>query len=82
MSSLLAGDSSNRFSYLFNFVQAIPVLTFANKAGLEMLQTTLVDLQNTTLESIFMEEGRKAICREFPHTIQQAVDWPVTTLIT
>ncbi|XP_042409143.1 homeobox-leucine zipper protein ATHB-15-like isoform X2 [Zingiber officinale] len=50
---------------------AIPVLTFANKAGLEMLQTTLVDLQNTTLESIFMEEGRKAICREFPHTIQQ-----------
>ncbi|KAG6497968.1 hypothetical protein ZIOFF_045874 [Zingiber officinale] len=76
VSSLLAGDSSNRFSYLFNFVQAIPVLTFANKAGLEMLQTTLVDLQNTTLESIFMEEGRKAICREFPHTIQQAVDWP------
>ncbi|XP_051183882.1 homeobox-leucine zipper protein HOX10 [Lolium perenne] len=42
----------------------IPVFTFANKAGLDMLETSLVALQDLTLDKIFDESGRKALFSE------------------
>lgn len=53
------------------FLQALPVFTFANQAGLDMLETTLVALQDITLEKIFDDHGRKILCSEFPQIIQQ-----------
>jgi homeobox-leucine zipper protein len=48
-----------------------PVFMFANQAGLDMLETTLVALQDITLEKIFDESGRKAICSDFAKLMQQ-----------
>lgn len=53
------------------FMQALPVFTFANQAGLDMLETTLVALQDITLEKIFDDHGRKTLCSEFPQIMQQ-----------
>ncbi|PHU00879.1 hypothetical protein BC332_30666 [Capsicum chinense] len=53
-------------------MQAMPVFTFANQAGLDMLETTLVALQDVSLEKIFDEHGRKNLCSEFPQIMQQA----------
>ncbi|XP_039026032.1 homeobox-leucine zipper protein ATHB-15-like [Hibiscus syriacus] len=52
-------------------LKALPVFTFANQAGLDMLETTLVALQDISLEKIFDEHGRKALCNEFPQIMQQ-----------
>lgn len=52
-------------------MQALPVFTFANQAGLDMLETTLVSLQDISLEKIFDEEGRKTLFTEFPQVMQQ-----------
>lgn len=52
-------------------MQALPVFTFANQAGLDMLETTLVALQDITLEKIFDDHGRKTLCSEFPQIMQQ-----------
>jgi hypothetical protein len=52
-------------------MQALPVFTFANQAGLDMLETTLVALQDITLEKIFDDNGRKILCSEFPQIMQQ-----------
>ncbi|GMN39992.1 hypothetical protein TIFTF001_009215 [Ficus carica] len=52
-------------------LKALPVFTFANQAGLDMLETTLVALQDITLEKIFDENGRKTLCTEFPQIMQQ-----------
>ncbi|XP_022563181.2 homeobox-leucine zipper protein REVOLUTA-like isoform X2 [Brassica napus] len=48
-----------------------PVFMFANQAGLDMLETTLVALQGITLEKIFDESGRKALCPDFAKLMQQ-----------
>ncbi|CAG7892145.1 unnamed protein product [Brassica rapa] len=48
-----------------------PVFMFANQAGLDMLETTLVALQEITLEKIFDESGRKALCSDFAKLMQQ-----------
>ncbi|CAH8357154.1 unnamed protein product, partial [Eruca vesicaria subsp. sativa] len=48
-----------------------PVFMFANQAGLDMLETTLVALQDITLEKIFDESGRKALCPDFAKLMQQ-----------
>lgn len=53
------------------FEQALPVFTFANQAGLDMLETTLVALQDISLEKIFDDHGRKTLCSEFPQIMQQ-----------
>ncbi|CAL5344798.1 unnamed protein product [Camellia sinensis] len=53
-------------------LKALPVFTFANQAGLDMLETTLVTLQDITLEKIFVDHGRKTLCSEFPQIMQQA----------
>lgn len=52
-------------------MQALPVFTFANQAGLDMLETTLVALQDITLEKIFDDHGKKTLCSEFPQIMQQ-----------
>ena len=52
-------------------LKALPVFTFANQAGLNMLETTLVALHDITLEKIFDDDGRKTICTEFPQIMQQ-----------
>ncbi|KAF9690105.1 hypothetical protein SADUNF_Sadunf01G0161200 [Salix dunnii] len=52
-------------------LKALPVFTFANQAGLDMLETTFVALQDITLEKIFDDHGRKTLCSEFPQIMQQ-----------
>ncbi|KAG9449145.1 hypothetical protein H6P81_009110 [Aristolochia fimbriata] len=52
-------------------LKTLPVFTFANQAGLDMLETTLVALQDITLEKIFDDHGRKALYTEFPQIMQQ-----------
>ncbi|GKV03448.1 hypothetical protein SLEP1_g15742 [Rubroshorea leprosula] len=52
-------------------LKALPVFTFANQAGLDMLETTLVALQDITLEKIFDDNGRKALFSDFPQVMQQ-----------
>ncbi|KAL4283330.1 hypothetical protein GQ457_16G001240 [Hibiscus cannabinus] len=52
-------------------LKTLPVFTFANQAGLDMLETTLVSLQDITLEKIFDEKGQKALFAEFPQVMQQ-----------
>ncbi|KAK8601489.1 hypothetical protein V6N13_058814 [Hibiscus sabdariffa] len=48
-----------------------PVFIFANQAGLDMLETTLVSLQDITLDKIFDEAGRKTLCSDFTKVMQQ-----------
>ncbi|KAJ0017586.1 hypothetical protein Pint_11219 [Pistacia integerrima] len=50
---------------------ASPVFTFANQAGLDMLETTLVALQDIMLDKILDEAGRKVLCSEFAKIMQQ-----------
>ncbi|CAO2813369.1 unnamed protein product [Amaranthus hypochondriacus] len=52
-------------------LKALPVFTFANQAGLDMLETTLVALQDITLEKILDDHGRKTLISEFPQILQQ-----------
>ncbi|KAL3824388.1 hypothetical protein ACJIZ3_020417 [Penstemon smallii] len=52
-------------------MKALPVFTFANQAGLDMLETTLVALQDISLEKIFDDHGRKNLCSEFPQIMHQ-----------
>ncbi|KAE9594832.1 hypothetical protein Lal_00013251 [Lupinus albus] len=50
---------------------ASPVFTFANQAGLDMLETTLVALQDIMLDKVLDEAGRKVLCSEFSNIMQQ-----------
>ncbi|XP_042489481.1 homeobox-leucine zipper protein HOX32 [Macadamia integrifolia] len=50
---------------------ASPVFTFANQAGLDMLETTLVVLQDIMLDKILNDAGRKMLCSEFSKIMQQ-----------
>jgi homeobox-leucine zipper protein len=52
-------------------LKALPVFTFANQAGLDMLETTFVAVQDITLDKIFDDHGRKSLCSEFPQIMQQ-----------
>ncbi|KAK9664029.1 hypothetical protein RND81_14G015000 [Saponaria officinalis] len=51
-------------------LKSLPVLIFANQAGLDMLETTLVALQDVSLDKIFDDSGRKSLCAEFPKIMQ------------
>lgn len=44
---------------------------FANQAGLDMLETTSVALQEITPEQIFDDNGKKTLCNEFAQIIQK-----------
>ncbi|XP_019447870.1 PREDICTED: homeobox-leucine zipper protein REVOLUTA-like [Lupinus angustifolius] len=48
-----------------------PMFIFANQAGLDMMETTLVALQDITLDKIFDESGRKALFSDFAKIMQQ-----------
>ncbi|KAJ3707174.1 hypothetical protein LUZ61_010879 [Rhynchospora tenuis] len=52
-------------------LKASPVFSFANQAGLDMLETTLIALQEIRIESVLDEAGRKALCSEFNKIMQQ-----------
>ncbi|RAL38003.1 hypothetical protein DM860_000697 [Cuscuta australis] len=52
-------------------LKALPVFTFANEAGLDMLETTLAALQDITLEKVFDDNGRKTLLSELPQIMQQ-----------
>ncbi|XP_073303799.1 homeobox-leucine zipper protein ATHB-15-like isoform X3 [Primulina huaijiensis] len=54
-------------------VQALPVFTFSNQAGLDMLETTLVALPDIPLEKLFDDRGRKNLCSQFPQIMNQGV---------
>jgi hypothetical protein len=58
-------------SFVKPCIQAAPVFTFANQAGLDMLETTLIALQDISLEKILDDDGRKALCTEYPKIMQQ-----------
>ena len=47
------------------------MFTFANQAGLDMLETTLVALQDIMLDKILDEAGRKVLLSEFSKIMQQ-----------
>ncbi|XP_041992307.1 homeobox-leucine zipper protein REVOLUTA-like isoform X1 [Salvia splendens] len=51
--------------------QAQPVFIFANQAGLDMLETTLVSLQDIALDKIFDDAGRKALSSEFSKIMEE-----------
>lgn len=62
-------------------LQSLPVFVFANQAGLDMLETTLVALQDITLDKIFDESGRKALCADFAKLMQQVTcEWKFVLL--
>ncbi|KAF1895242.1 hypothetical protein Lal_00043887 [Lupinus albus] len=50
---------------------ASPVFTFTNQAGLDMLETTLVSLQDIMLDKVLDEAGKKVFCSEFSKIMQQ-----------
>nr|ABD90526.1 class III homeodomain-leucine zipper [Ginkgo biloba] len=52
-------------------LKSLPVFTFANQAGLDMLETTLVALQDISLDKILDENGRKSLCSDFAQIMQQ-----------
>uniref|UniRef100_A0A0E0JF97 Homeobox domain-containing protein n=1 Tax=Oryza punctata TaxID=4537 RepID=A0A0E0JF97_ORYPU len=54
-------------------LKAMPVFTFANQSGLDMLETTLVALQDMTLEKVFDDQGRKNLCTELPIIMEQGM---------
>lgn len=81
-SELLRGESVDGESVLKNLwhhqdailccsLKSLPVFIFANQAGLDMLETTLVALQDVTLDKIFDDSGRKALFAEFAKIMQQ-----------
>ncbi|CAN4081953.1 unnamed protein product [Withania somnifera] len=47
------------------------VFSFANQAGLDMLETTLIALQDIMLDKILDEADRKVLLSEFPKIMQQ-----------
>lgn len=51
------------------------MFTFANQAGLDMLETTLVALQDIMLDKVLDEAGRKILCSEFSKIMQQVIQW-------
>jgi hypothetical protein len=53
------------------FFQEKPVFTFANEMGINMLETSLVALQDLSLDKIFDDAGRKALFSEIPKLMEQ-----------
>ncbi|EAZ25309.1 hypothetical protein OsJ_09120 [Oryza sativa Japonica Group] len=73
------GDAEQLLKMLWHYQDAIlccsfkekPVFTFANKAGLDMLETSLVALQDLTLDRIFDEPGKEALFSNIPKLMEQ-----------
>jgi hypothetical protein len=47
------------------------VFTFGNQMGIDMLETTLIALQDLSLDKIFNEPGRKILYTQFPKLMEQ-----------
>ncbi|KAG9144041.1 hypothetical protein Leryth_013919 [Lithospermum erythrorhizon] len=52
-------------------LKSLPVFVFANQAGLDMMETSLVALQDITIDKIFDDSGRKALFLEFANIMQK-----------
>ncbi|XAR59972.1 hypothetical protein NMG60_11033174 [Bertholletia excelsa] len=52
-------------------LKSLPIFIFANQAGLDMLETTLVALQDVTLDKILDEAGKKLLFAEFAKIMHQ-----------
>jgi homeobox-leucine zipper protein len=61
-------------------LQTVPVFIFANQAGLDMLETTLVALQDITLDKIFNDSARKNLVAYFSKLIQEVISSSLTLL--
>ncbi|KAK3153941.1 hypothetical protein QOZ80_2BG0183540 [Eleusine coracana subsp. coracana] len=48
-----------------------PFFTFGNQMGIDMLETTLIALQDLSLDKIFNEPGRKMLYAQFPKLMEQ-----------
>lgn len=57
------------------------MFSFANQAGLDMLETTLIALQEIRIESVLDETGRKALCSEFNKIMQQVL-YPIVVSLS
>ncbi|OEL27512.1 Homeobox-leucine zipper protein HOX33 [Dichanthelium oligosanthes] len=49
------------------------MLKFANSAGFDILETTMVNIQDMPLEAVLDDEGRKALFSELPKIMQQVL---------
>ncbi|RLM98162.1 homeobox-leucine zipper protein HOX33-like [Panicum miliaceum] len=47
------------------------MLKFANSAGFDILETTMVNIQDMPLEAVLNDEGRKSLFTELPKIMQQ-----------
>ncbi|XP_039004445.1 homeobox-leucine zipper protein REVOLUTA-like [Hibiscus syriacus] len=61
----------SQYAILCCSLKSQQVFIFANQTGLDMLETTLLALQDITLDKLFDESGRKALCSDFPNLMQQ-----------
>lgn len=68
---LIVGKNGTCNAFYAMLLQAASEFTFANQAGVDMLETTLVALQDISLEKILDDHGRKNICSEFPRIMNQ-----------
>jgi hypothetical protein len=48
-------------------------LKFANSAGFDILETTMVNIQDMPLEAVLDDEGRKSLFTELPKIMQQVL---------
>lgn len=49
------------------------MLKFANSAGFDILETTMVNIQDMPLEGVLDDEGRKVLFSELPKIMQQVL---------
>jgi homeobox-leucine zipper protein len=49
------------------------VFTFGNQMGIDMLETTLIALQDLSLDKIFDGPGRKMLYAQFPKLMEQVM---------
>jgi hypothetical protein len=49
------------------------VFTFGNQMGIDMLETTLIALQDLSLDKIFDDPGRKTLYAQFPKLMEQVM---------
>ncbi|GMP22657.1 hypothetical protein CsSME_00000580 [Camellia sinensis var. sinensis] len=76
-SSCQSGDSVlkqfwyHRVAIICCSVKSLPICLFANGAALDMLETTLVALQDTTLHQIFDKPGLEALSSIIPKIMHQ-----------
>ncbi|GJN35492.1 hypothetical protein PR202_gb24275 [Eleusine coracana subsp. coracana] len=54
-------------------LKASPMLVFANSAGLDILETTLINIQDMPLETVLGDEGQKALLLELPKIMNQTL---------